>query len=176
MSTPASKKSRTAVLRHRVLCPEDIPQADSPALYRQSRYRSHLPLCGQNLPRPLLLSRSKNAGSNGLSVGITFFPFPCSGKLPGCKRGRQGHRHGWVLLYNMRYAGLQKQLRKLPAILPQPPNLFYDASWIFTRSPACTARVLLTMTCVSASSAPLTAAVVSPVSTTVTGSDTTIFC
>ena len=69
-----------------------------------------------------------------------------------------------------------KAAAKLPAILPQPPNLFYDASWIFTRSPACTARVLLTMTCVSASSAPLTAAVVSPVSTTVTGSDTTIFC
>ena len=107
-------------------------------------------------------------------LGPKFFPGPMVYYPSSPMKAIQARYPNATVLFD---AGVDaKAAAKLPAILPQPPNLFYDASWIFTRSPACAARVLLTMTCVSASSAPLTAAVVSPVSTTVTGSDTTIFC
>ena len=84
----------------------------------------HIFRCAVRICRDRCCFLAPKAGSNGLSVGITFFPFPCSGKLPGCKRGRQGHRHGWVLLYNMRCAGLQKQLQNYQQYCRNRPTSF----------------------------------------------------
>ncbi len=50
----------------------------------------HIFRCAVRICRDRCCFLAPKAGSNGLSVGITFFPFPCSGKLPGCKRGETG--------------------------------------------------------------------------------------